>query len=55
MTYLAMLFYVVSLCLFCSSMCNPTRPGIEILGPMLAGAAVLFGVLLHRKLYRKRR
>ena len=54
MTYFAMLFYVVSLVLFGSSMCNPVRPGIEYFIPMLIFSTVLCGVMLHRRLHGKR-
>jgi len=54
MTYFSLLFYVTSLCMFSSSMCNPTRPGIEYFVPMLICSTVLCGVMLHRRLYGKR-
>ena len=53
MTYPAMLFYVVSLCLFSASMSNPARPQVGIFAGMLVVSAVLFGVLLHRRLCGK--
>jgi len=49
-----MLFYVVSLCLFSSSMSNPARPQVGMFAVMLVASAVLFGLLLHRRIYRGR-
>ena len=54
MTCIALILYVTALGLFSSSMCNPSRPYIEWLVPFLILSTVLFGVLLHRRLYGKR-
>ena len=54
MTYIAMLFYVVSLCLVSSSMSNPARPQVGIFAVMLLVSAVLFGKMLHRRIYKGR-
>ena len=55
MTYLSMLFYVLSLMLFSASMSNPARPQIGIFAIMLLVSAVLFGMMLHRRIYGRHR
>ena len=44
-------FYVASLSLFASSMCNPDRPYIEPFVVLVALSAILLGRRLHRRLY----
>ena len=55
MTYFAMFFYVGSLVMFSSSMCNPARPQVGIFAVMLLVSAVLFGTMLHRRIYGRHR
>ena len=46
------ILYVVSLVLFSSSMCNPARPYMEFILPLLILSTVLFGRALYRRIYR---
>ena len=54
MAIITLLYYVCSLQLFASSMCNPSRPYIEVWVFMLISSAALFGAVLYRRLYGKR-
>ena len=50
---LPLIYYLIALQLFSASMCNPSRPYIEVWVFMLATSAILFGYVLHRRLYRR--
>lgn len=55
MLLVSAVMYVAGLQLFASSMCNPDRPSIVPIVGFLLASAVLFGVLLYRRLYGTRR